>query len=212
MKNQTNHTIKIFNDAALGYQEKYMDVSPYHEVLLYLCNSIKKGNPQILDVACGPGNVAKFVTDHVADVSITCTDLAPAMLELAIENIPHADVAMLDAKDITDLKRKFDAIIASFIFPYLLKEEVCAFIKDAARMLNEDGVLYISTMLGKNTDSGYVGPSNGVQMYMNYHEVEYLESALVEFGYDIILCKMQPYNYGIDNQGMDIILIGRRKN
>jgi hypothetical protein len=67
-------------------------------------------------------------------------------------------------------------------------------------------------MQGSDSDSGYVGPSDGVQMYINYHEVNYVEQALNEFGFEIVTSVIQPYDYGVDNNGTDIIILAKLKN
>lgn len=101
--------------------------------------------------------------------------------------------------------------MASLIFPYLLKNEVLGFINDAAEILAKSGILYISTMLRQNFDSGYKGPSNGDQMCMNYHEVTYLEKAMIDSGFVIVSSTIQSYDYGGDTNGTDIIIIRKLK-
>ncbi|MFT4535558.1 MAG: ubiquinone/menaquinone biosynthesis C-methylase UbiE [Saprospiraceae bacterium] len=211
MDKRTKETVKIFNDAAQGYQDKYMDVSPYASSLTLFCGSLSSVESDILDVACGPGNVAKFIFDMLPEVKITASDLSDCMLKLTKENVPMAETVSLDAKEIRTLGRKFDGVMASFILPYLTKSEVFQFIMDSTSILKENGILYISTMQGLNSDSGYSGPSDGVQMYMNYHEVEYLEKAFVDGHFEIISSKLQPYDYGTDNNGTDIIIIGKKR-
>ncbi len=211
MEKRTEETVKIFDDAAHGYQAKYMDVGPYADSLSLFCESLTSTDSNILDVACGPGNVAKFVLDMMPGLKIMATDLSKEMLKLAKINIPSADTILMDAKDIKTINHKFNGIVASFIFPYLSKGEVIKFIADTRELLTERGVLYISTMEGRNSNSGYVGPSDGVQMYMNYHEAKYLEEALENSGFDIVISKLQAYDYGNDNKGTDIIIIGKLK-
>lgn len=210
MSKRTKQTVKIFDDAAERYQDKYMDVSSYSEGLSLFCDSIRHSAPRILDVASGPGNVAKFVNDKLPDASLTCTDLSSAMLNLVRSNIPLAKTKKLDARDIVTLGQKFDAIIASFIFPYLTRKEVLVFLKDCSSILTDGGVIYISTMDGRVSDSGFVGSEDN-QMYMNYHQTDYLEKVLEDCEFDIRLSKLQPYDYGTDNNGIDIILVGQLK-
>ena len=209
MDKRTKETVKIFNDAAKGYQDKYMDVSPYLSSLTLFCDSLSTIKGDILDVACGPGNVARFLSDKLPGANITASDLSDCMLELTKANVPKAEILSWDAKVIKAIGRKFDGVMASFIFPYLTKLEVIQFINDSTSILKEDGIIYISTMQGLNSESGYAGPSDGAQMYMNYHEVEYLEKAFIDCHFEIISSILQPYDYGADNSGTDIIIIGK---
>ncbi|MFT6335509.1 MAG: cyclopropane fatty-acyl-phospholipid synthase-like methyltransferase [Saprospiraceae bacterium] len=211
MDKRTIETVKIFNDAAQGYQDKYMDVSSYAASLVLFCDSLSSQDGDVLDVACGPGNVAKFIADKRPGTKIMATDLSRKMLDLTKINVPNACTSLMNAKDIKTVGQQFDGILASFIFPYLSKSEVIDFINDASVIMKKSGVLYISTMQGKNSNSGYEGPSDGVQMYMNYHEVTYLEKALTDSGFAIVSSIIKPYDYGGDNNGTDIIIIGKLK-
>jgi len=189
-----------------------MDVSPYADSLNLFCESLRSNNSNVFDVACGPGNVAKFIVDKVPGIKILASDLSKNMLKLTKINVPSADTILMDAKKIKTIDQKFDGVLAGFLFPYLSKGEVFNFIHDAGEILTNGGLLYISTMQGSNSDSGYVGPTDGVQIYMNYHEVNYLEEALISCGFEIVSNRLQPYNYGIDNHGTDIIIIGKLKS
>ena len=212
MDKRTVETVKIFNDAAQRYQDKYMDVSPYADSLFLFCESLSSPESDIIDVACGPGNVAKFITDKMPKAKILATDLSIKMLDLTKLNVPNVSTALVNAKDFKTIDRQFDGILASFIFPYLSKSEVIDFINDASVKLKKSGVLYISTMKGKNSESGYVGPEDGIQMYMNYHEADYIERALIDCGFDLVSSILQPYDYGMDKKGDDIIIIGKLKD
>lgn len=212
MDKRTKETVKIFDDAAERYQDKYMDVSSYSEHLSLFCGALTANEAFILDVACGPGNVAKYIVGRLPNAKITSTDLSSKMLELTKANVPSVTTLLLDAKALKSIDKKFDGILASFIFPYLSKAEVVDFIHDSTSILKEEGVLYISTMQGSYADSGYVGPSDGVQMYMNYHEVNYIEQALIGNGFEILSSVIQPYDYGVDNNGTDIIILAKLKN
>jgi len=209
MDRKTKETVKLFDDAALHYQEKYMDVSPYKNMLTLLCENIRMTNPKILDIASGPGNVAKFIIDRIPSSSITCTDLSPAMLELAQTNIPSAKVKLIDARKILEMGHHYDIIVASFIFPYFTKEEVIQFIIYSKIVLNPNGLLYISTMVGNNEDSGYISSENRPPIYMNWHEESYIKDTLEESGFDILESKIQPYDYDEDNRGNDLLIIAR---
>ena len=38
-----------------------MDISRYHELLDLFCEQLAKENPDILDLACGPGNISQYL-------------------------------------------------------------------------------------------------------------------------------------------------------
>src|SRR6476660_8726042 len=52
--------VSLFNKLAKQYQDKYMDVSLYHHSFDIFCRHISKPNAEILELACGPGNITKY--------------------------------------------------------------------------------------------------------------------------------------------------------
>jgi len=68
------------------------------------------------------------------------------MLALAKKNNPTAEFQLLDSREILKLNKTYDAIMCGFCLPYLTKEEAIQLMEDAAKILNANGVIYISTM------------------------------------------------------------------
>ena len=206
---QTKIAVDIFNKLATGYQDKFMDVSLYHDSLNVFCNSIKKENPEILELACGPGNITKFLLEKRSDFKILGTDLAPNMIELAKINNPSANFELMDCRAITSLSKNYDGILCGFGLPYLSKEEAIQFIKDASRKLNNNGILYISTMEDDNSKSGFKTGSTGDKMYQNFHQSDYLSATLGENGFSIIHLERKEYLYNEENT-TDLIIIAAK--
>lgn len=207
--NQTKIAVDIFNKLATGYQDKFMDVSLYHDSLDVFCHSIPKQNAEILELACGPGNITKYLLEKRPDFKILGSDLAPNMIELAKINNPTADFELMDCRAITSLAKKYDGMLCGFGLPYLSKEEAIQFIKDANQKLNSNGVLYISTMEDDNSKSGFKTGSTGDKMYQNFHQADYLTKALEDNGFKII--NLQRKNYFYNQQDTtDLIIIATK--
>lgn len=213
MKDQNQIAVDVFNSKAVVYQEKYMDISPYHKSLDIFCAPLKNRNSKILEVACGPGNITSYVSKMLPDAHILATDLAPKMLELAKNNNPNISVKLLDARSVKSLNSEYNGIISGFCFPYFTKVEVTQFLIDSNEILSLGGLIYISTMEGDDTLSGLKPPSqgDGPSIYMNYHSEEFLTNLFLKNGFDIIYNESQPYDYGKNNKGTDIIMIGKKK-
>ncbi len=164
----------IFNKYAEAYQEKFMDISLYEGPLNIFCNLITKEAAKVLDLACGPGNITKFLLSKKPGWSVLGIDLAPNMVSLARDNNPAASFEVMDCRTIAALTQKFDAVVAAFCLPYLSKEETNKLITDVNHLLNEGGVFYLSTMEDDYTKSGYETSSKGDQIFMHYYEARYL--------------------------------------
>lgn len=211
MEDQSKIAVDLFNKNANLYQEKYMDVSLYHKSLDLFCDTINNKNAKILEVACGPGNITKYLIEKQPSFKILGTDLAPKMIELAKTNNPNADFQLLDCRNISSLDEKFDAIISGFCFPYLSKDEAIDFIKNTSNQLNEKGVLYISTMEDDNSKSNYVKGSTGEELFMNYHEASYLTNVLEISNFEIISLDRIEYETIPNEKTVDLIIIARKK-
>lgn len=152
--------VAIFDKNAKLYEFKYMDVSAYADVLNLLCTHLPN-DADILDVACGPGNITQYLSQKQSDFSIIGIDLSQNMIDLAGVNNPKAKFELMDGRDVGKLDKQFDAIICGFGFPYFSKEEAVKFIKDASGRLKKQGLLYISTMEGNYDQSDFQTASTG---------------------------------------------------
>jgi len=202
---------EVFDQYAEIYQDRFMDLSLYHNDLDLFCQGIENKNASILDVACGPGNISQYILTKRPDLKLIGIDLAPRMLELAKINNPRATFQLWDCRNIKQLKTKFDAIICSFGLPYLNKTEALQFIQDAAACLSENGVLYLSTMEDDYNKSGPKTASDGKSATLQYyHEADYLSEALSLSGFKQIDLNRISY-LGRDAETItDLILISKK--
>lgn len=205
---KTKIAVEVFNSNASLYQERFMDVSLYHEALNRFCDELS-GN-RILELACGPGNITRFLLERNPDLKILATDLSVNMLNLAKANNPMAAVQSLDCREIWKLTEKYDGIVCGFGFPYLSKEDAIQFIKDAQLVLNKGGVLYLSTMEDDYSKSDWKLPSSGQPpaAFIHYHEAAYLIEALEQNGFAILLTDRQNYGEG-DAATIDLQLVAK---
>jgi len=208
--NKTKVAVDIFNNRAVDYQNKFMDVSLYADTFNLFCNSITTQDTTILELACGPGNVTKYLLSKRPDLKLIGTDLAPNMLELAKINNPTAEFQLMDARNLSTLNKKFDALMMGFCLPYLTKEEAIKIIGDSHKILNPNGVLYISTMEDDYEKSGLKTGSKGDTMFIHYHEAEYLLNSIKDSGYTIIDIQRKKYPEQDGNITTDLIIIAKK--
>ncbi|PSL47928.1 methyltransferase family protein [Chitinophaga niastensis] len=204
-KNKT--AISIFNKCANEYQDKFMDIDLYNDTFDLFCNNIVKENAHILEIACGPGNITKYLLKKRPDFKILGIDLSPNMIGLAKINNPTAEFQLMDCRDIGKIDKKYDAIMCGFCLPYLSKEESVKLISDAAGLLKSNGVLYLSTMEDDYSKSGFKRSAAGDQMYINYHQADYLTRALKENGFKIIDVQRKDYPSQDGTKTTDLLII-----
>ena len=208
------NAVAVFDKYALSYQSKYMDVSLYHPSLDLFCSSLSAKNSKILELACGPGNITRYLIEKNPNLHILATDLSPAMLALAQKNNPAIDCQLLDCKAIPDLHTLFDGIICGFGLPYLSKDDALQLIADAATSLNKGGLIYLSTMEDEYSKSGFrsssTNPNEGLIMY--FHEADYLLDGLKVNGFEIIDVSRIRYTDERDEEVTDLIIIAKKLN
>lgn len=207
---KTKIAVDVFNKLANLYQDKFMDVSLYHDTFDVFCNAVEKQNAKVLELACGPGNITKYMLFKRPDFRLLGTDLAPNMIDLARINNPNASFQLLDSRDIQTLNETYDAMMCGFILPYLSKEETEQLIINASLILHQGGIIYISTMEDDYNKSGYKKGSTGDEIYMYFHQANYLKEILKKNGFEIIDERRKKYQMQENIDTVDLILIAKK--
>jgi len=202
---ELENTIGIFDRYASQYQEKYVEHGPYVESYEVLVPLVREG-ATVLDVACGPGNISKFLNSRITGLSIHGTDLSAEMIKLAKINIPAGKFEVADSRDIKALNRKFDVVIAGFCFPYLTDVEVAQFIADVSEMINPQGAFYISTMDGNYDASGYPANATDDRLFTYYHSAEFLQKTLEANKFEVLRLDRIPFMGKGDTAATDLFI------
>lgn len=201
----------VFDKHATAYQEKFMDVSLYHGSLDLFCKNLSSPDAAILELACGPGNITRYLLEKCPMLKIHGIDISENMIALAKKNNPEGVFEVMDCRGIGSLSTKYNALMAGFCFPYLSKEEVIKVIADAAGLLEPHGVIYFSTMEADYSTSGWRKSSAGDNVYMYNHEEDYMAKALEDNGFRIADIQRKQYP-GRDGETVtDLIMVGIRQ-
>lgn len=208
MDKNTN-AVFLFNKLAKGYQDKFMNVNLYGSTFDFFCELLPL-NAEVLELACGPGNITKYLLDHRPDLKITGTDLSENMIELAKINNPSAEFKIMDGRKLNTLDKKHDGIMCGFFLPYLSWSEAICLIKNSYDRLNSQGVIYISTMEDSYSKSDFKKGSTGEEIFMHYHEAGYLSDALQKAGFTIVQLERKEYPASDGEKTVDLIIIAQK--
>ncbi len=209
--NDTNKAAAVFNKHAKRYEEKYMYLDLYDATLDIFCGSVTKQNAAVLDVACGPGNITRYLLKSRPDFKVTGIDLAPNMITLAKANNPEADFHVMDCLDILDLNVKYDGIICGFIFPYLSIAQASKFVADAASMLNEGGVFYVSTMEKAYSESKFQMSSDGQDgIFQHFYLAGDITAMLETNGLTVMHQQRVDFPNPDGTSTTDVVIMGRK--
>lgn len=209
---KTKIAIEVFDKYAKQYQEKYMETDLYKDTFDLFCDSIKKENADILEIACGPGNITKYLLKKRPDFKILGIDLSSKMIELAKINNPTAEFHLMDCREIGQIDKTYDAIMCGFCLPYLSKEESLNLIRDASGLLKSNGIFYLSTMEGDYGKSGLKGPSSEGEdeIYIHYHQADYLTSALNKNGFEVLDLRRKSHPDQTEKYPKDLLIIAKK--
>ena len=202
---------QTFNQAAQAYQDKFMDLSLYHDSFDQFCSLITTPNARVLDIGCGPGNISRYLLAKRPDFLLEGVDLAPNMIELARQNNTGAHFSVMDCRHIGQLPGTYHAVMCGFCMPYLSKTDCQKLIRDSAALLEPGGIVYFSTMEGDYKQSGYRSSSDGkYKTYTYFHEAESLRRMMERAGFELQAFKRQAYPGAGEPQVYDLIFIGRK--
>jgi len=187
-----------------------MDLTVYDDSYREFYELLPQGRARVLDAACGPGNVSRYLMAQRPDLDLLGIDLAPRMVELARQAVPSAQFAVQDCRHLVELRRHFDGIICAFGLPYLSPEEVIAFVGAADEALDPGGVLYLSAMLGDSKDSGFQCCSTGDQVYIHYHSEEHITWSLGRRGFSVVRQRRMASPSAASKVTTDLIVIAKK--
>lgn len=200
---KTYKTIETYNHHAADYEHKFMNFASYINKINEFCTILKR-QARILDVGCGPGNVAKVLVESDKEFEVLGIDLSSEMIKRAGANVISPRVKFL-VRDIRDMElegKEFDAVIASFCLPHLTNEEAEKLIQDVSRVLHKGGLLYLSCMEGNKAGFETTSFSPDELIFFNYYSEEFIGSELSKNNLRII--KLQKGVY-IERDGSETI-------
>jgi ubiquinone/menaquinone biosynthesis C-methylase UbiE len=206
-------SIKRFNEFAAEYAERFNSIDSYILSLNKFCDLIRTDNPRILELACGPGNITRYLKQRFPDSEYIAIDLAEKMIDIAKDQVNGVDFRIMDMKKISTFDTKFDLIMCSFGIPFLSKNDAYKLISDCSKLLNSNGLIYVSTMEGDELKAGFESTSfsGNSKVYFNYHQQKDLENALFENGFYINEIKRQDYKDPDGSILIDMIIIATKK-
>ena len=187
---KTQTTIHSYNTNAKAYAGKFMEYAPYVSQVNEFAKFLAPDD-EVLDVGCGPGNVAKQLL-AAKPLKITGIDLSGEMVRLAAANAPTGKFLCRDIRQAEFPSRQFDAVILSFCIVHLSEAEAQALLRKAVSWLKDQGVLYLGFMAGKKAGFEQTSFSQD-PIYFNYFNRDEVERVLSRQGVTVFHSAEQGY-------------------
>jgi len=204
-------TFETWNKIAALYQDKFMDLDLYNDTYDYICSSLDKANPKILEIGCGPGNITKYLLSKRPDFDVFGIDIAPNMIELASKSNPTASFAVMDSRQIDQIKTKYDGIICGFCLPYLSPSDSQKLISDCYNLLNKNGLIYMSFVEDAPSKSGFQVGSSGDRIYFYFYTLDDLKTQFVSNQFEELQIFKVEYKKSETEIDIHTILTAKKK-
>lgn len=188
-----------------------MNLSIYDDSYHLFCNGITTDFPAILDIGCGPANIAKYISGQIPNADISGIDYSEKMIELAKKNVPDGKFEVMDCRDINKIKKRFDAVICGFCLPYLNEKERDSFFSDVHNLLKNNGIAYFSFVEGNPEHSGYQTSGNGHRLFFNFHLLKEVKQNLKKYGFKNIQILKINYERSENETEIHTIIITKNK-
>ncbi len=206
---KTAITVATYDKVAENYARKFMDLNLYRDTVEYFGDRIDpKG--RVLDLACGPGNLAQFLLKRSPELQWIGLDLSTEMIKIARTTLPQAEFLVRDIRTPGYAADSFEAVVASFALPYLDDREASEFIATIGRLVKQGGLIYLSCMEGKGSRYETASFSGGNLIYLNYFSEVFLREAFAANGLEIVKLFKQDYPEPDGSVTLDLIFILRK--
>lgn len=182
----------------------------YDRYLERFVKRIESQGASVLDVACGPGNVSAYLAKARPDLKLVGIDLAEGMVKQARLRVPSAEFLVKDCRHINELEQVFDAAAFAFGLSYLTDDDANRFFTSLNATLADSALLYLSTITGEPSWSGFETSSSGDRVYLEYRSVNYVVSMVERAGYRVDFMEVTASPANASKSTQDLILIAQR--
>ena len=128
-----------WDERADNYRQFFTAVSDHNVGPLLEAAEIGAGD-RVLDVGCGPGDLAAAAASRGA--SVVGADLSQVMVAMARSRHPELEFQQADAERLPFPEGTFDAVVANLLIPHLPRPEVG--LAELVRVLKQGGRLAVS--------------------------------------------------------------------
>ena len=173
-----------YDAVAAEYAAKFLselDHKPLDRALLgYLAREVRG---RILEVGCGPGQVARLLHELGADVE--GIDFASAMINEARRHHPGIPFNVADMMHLPHRDGEVAAVAAFYAIVNLAPDQVIVALREFHRVLGPGGLLLISFHIGTGTRhlDEFLGKPAPIDF--TFFEREFVEARLVEAGFRV---------------------------
>lgn len=190
INNVVNKTIESYEKIAESYNQRWYNSDSIKDVLNSFINELT--GCRVLDIGCGPGRDAKYLTERGFDV--TGIDLTDSFLEIASQNVPTARFVKMDMRFLDFPADYYDGIWACASFLHIPYNESKKTLRGFYRVLKEGGIICLSVKEGEG--EMFIEKSNKDKRFFAFYNRDGFKSLIQSSGFDIL---QTQFDHNFDN-------------
>jgi SAM-dependent methyltransferase len=201
-----------YDAVADEYGARFFDelaAKPLDRALLDCLVELTRGRGMVADIGCGPGQIARYLTDHGAEAM--GIDLSPEMVKLAQRLSPDipfrvGDMLALDLED-----HSLGGIAAFYSIIHAPPEQIPQIMREFYRLLRPDGLALLAFHIGDepvHLDEWWEQP---VSLDFHFYQPETLARHIQEAGFRIeAKVERAPYVGSVEHPSQRGYLLARK--
>lgn len=154
----------------------------------FLATVANKG--RILDVGCGPGNFAKYISK--AGYPVTGIDISPKMIEKAKELVPNCDFRVMNCLNLDFSEETFAGILIAYSLLHLPRSDAIDVLKQCFGVLQRKGTLCLMLKEGTGEHQCAASLAPGQTCFVQLWTKDDALSSLTSLGFSILKTEEGP--------------------
>ena len=193
---QPNEVRSSYDMVAEAYSQKFFDElsrKPFDRRLLDKFAAALPA-PGTLDVGCGPGHVAGYLSERGLDA--TGVDLSPAMIKIARRLNPEIRFEVADMRNLPAADNTVGGVVALYSVIHIPREDVPAVLLEFRRVLILSGRLLVAVHGGSGTITTQEFMGKQAHFEATLFEKDELVDLITAAGFEVTTATVrEPYEF-----------------
>ncbi|MFX0115314.1 MAG: class I SAM-dependent methyltransferase [Candidatus Hodarchaeota archaeon] len=182
MEERILKTIQVYNEHANDYHRINASLEPIQDLLDFFIASMT--GKRILDIGCGPGRDAKYLS--MANFEVFGIDLSRNFLDIAEKNAPRAKFRLMDMRKLDFPGGFFDGIWAAASVLHIPKKDALSTLRGFRTVLKSEGLLYIGLYHGQGEKMIIASQYDNKERFYALYSVNEAKQLLRRAGFQVV--------------------------